>query len=146
MAEEKKSTHTNLALVVTFVLGLGFLLTGCNSNSQQKQEKPAQRPVLKIEDFPKLQKQLFELASAEKPEEYAKRANIELKDGRVQVVLEIAGAEWADDILWAIEATGGRVETKYENLIQASVPIEALLALAKHPRVIYLRLPARPEP
>ena len=133
-------------LIVLLLVGVVILSFVGGCNSEQSQLKSSQQtPSPKLEDFPKLQKQLFELATSEKPEEYLKRSNIEYKDGRVQIVIEASGAEWTEDMTWAVEALQGRVETKVDSLIQASVPADALLKLANHPRVVFIRLPARPE-
>ncbi|MBI1741958.1 hypothetical protein HYR54_02700 [Candidatus Acetothermia bacterium] len=137
---------TRAYLIGLLVAGIAMLLFAGGCNSEQSHVKSSQQtPPPKLEDFPKLQKQLFELATSEKPEEYLKRSNIEYKDGRVQIVIEASGAEWTDDVTWAVEALKGRVETKVDSLIQASVPTDALLKLAGHPRVVFIRLPARPE-
>ena len=132
-----------MCLLSASVLVLLFV-SGCNS-PQNQGKSPQAVSSAQIEDFPKLQKQLFELATSEKTEEYVKRSNIEYKDGRVQIVIEVSGTEWIEDVVWAIDALDGQIETKLDTLVQARVSPDALLKLAKHPRVIFIRLPARPE-
>lgn len=119
------------------------LLWGCGPPKGQVGRQPPPKP----EDYPKLSAQLFELATAEKPSEYAARhPDLKYKDGLVQVVIEVQGPEWVEDLKWAVESLGGQLETSYETLVQARVPLEALLKLAKHPRVNYIRPPVRPRP
>ncbi len=62
----------------------------------------------------------------------------------VQIVIDIEDATASNDLAWAVEALDGRVEIKIDNLIQAWVPVEALLKLARHPRVLFVRAPVKP--
>ncbi|MBI1742225.1 hypothetical protein HYR54_04065 [Candidatus Acetothermia bacterium] len=128
---------------ILVVVMAGLIMSSCSS--RENQVKHREGPPAKREDYPKLAGQLFELATAQKPGEYAKDFDLTYKDGLVQIVLEARGTEWVQDLEWAVEAVAGQVEMKVENLVQARVPIEALLKLARHPRVIYIRPPVKPK-
>ncbi len=128
------------ALSISLALGVVLLLNSCSQREDQTLGPPP-----KPEDFPKLEARLFALAIAEKPEAYAQRFGLELKEGRVLVVLELAGPQWQEDLAWAVEALGGRVEASSEDLLQARVPPKVLLTLSQHPRVSYIRPPVRPK-
>jgi len=119
-------------------------LVGCNP--REGQEGGQAGPPPKSEDYPKLQSQLFELAVSEDPQSYAERSGLNYEDGYVQVEIEAQAVEWVGDLRWAIEALGGWVEDEYESLIQARLPVKALLELAKHPRVLMVRSPVRSHP
>ncbi len=98
---------------------------------------------------PKLESSLQELAdrsSAGGPgagADYAAQRGLTLRDGRVTVVLESAGDTGA--AAQAAGAAGGTVETSYNNLVQASVPVERLGGLAASPAVGYVREPEHPQ-
>jgi len=117
-----------------------LFFTGCEPQEGGEVGLP-----LKPEEYPKLATSLFELATAKEPEKYAQRAGLAIEDGLVQVVIEAEGSEWLEDLKWAVEALGGQFELSAENLVQARVPIGALLKLARHPRVLYIRPPVRPQ-
>lgn len=119
-------------------------LWGCNPRGEQEGGQAGPPP--KSEDYPKLQSQLFELAVSEDPQSYAERHGLNYEDGYVQVEIEAQAPEWVGDLRWAIEVLGGWVEADYESLIQARLPVEALLELAKHPRVLMVRSPVRSHP
>lgn len=130
-------------LEVIALLGLLLVLGGCDQSRVEEQQTKG--PPLKQEDYPKLAAALFELAAAKEPDQYAERTGLTFNDGLVQVVIEVRGPEWVEDLKWAVEALGGRSEISHEASIQASVPIDALLKLAKHPRITYIRPPVRPR-
>ncbi|MFN4218198.1 MAG: hypothetical protein ACK4HB_02810 [Candidatus Bipolaricaulia bacterium] len=110
--------------------------------------KPEPTVSLNPDDYPKLQERLVGLIGATDPRAFAKENGFEqdLKDGKVVVVIEATGAEAIEELRWAVEALDGIVETDYENQLQALVPIKALLKLAKHPHIEFIRLPVRPKP
>ena len=135
-------------------VGIGLLMTllalgigGCSPGEERPkgEAQPPPTPALRPEDYPKLARSLFELATAPQPEKLSEQANVVFQDGLVQVVLELESPDWTEDLQWAIEALGGRVQTHAETLVQAWVPVEALLKLATHPRVVYIRPPMRPK-
>jgi hypothetical protein len=120
---------------------LGLLL-GCSPRGDQQiryQEVPPPKP----DEYAKLDSRLYNLAVAKNPEAYAQSADLTYKDSLVLVVIDVEDQEWVGDLKWAVEALGGHLGTGYENLIQARVPVTALLKLAKHPRVVFMRPPVR---
>jgi len=127
-----------------WLAGVIGLLWGCSPPKDRQGGQAGPPP--KREDYPKLQSQLFELATAKDPESYAKRHGLNYEDGTVQVEIEVQDPNWVEDLRWAIDALGGWVETSYESLIQARLPLRALLKLAKHPRVLLIRAPVKPSP
>ena len=131
-------------VIALALLGLLLGLSGCGPG-EERPSKEAQVPPPKPEDYPKLARSLFELATSQRPDQLAERAQLTLKDGSVQVVLELQGPEWAEDIRWAVEALGGSVQIQAGTSVQAWVPVKALLKLAQHPRVVYIRPPVRPQ-
>ncbi len=104
--------------------------------------------ALNPDDYPKLQERLVLLISAADPAAFAKEHGFEqdFKDGKIVVVIEATSSEFLEELRWAVEALDGKVETDYENQLQALVPIKALLKLAKHPHIEFIRLPVRPKP
>ena len=84
-------------------------------------------------------------------EDFARNRKLDYKDGRVRVVAALgapistlAGQAEASLVSARIASDGGRVETRWRNLVQALVPLEAIDALAAHPLVTYVRPPLRP--
>jgi hypothetical protein len=125
---------------------IGFATWGCGS--QQIPAKRPESPPAKWEDFQdRLARPLFDLVTAPQPDKFTESSPYELivKDGFVVIVIEAAGPEWTGDLGWAVEALGGKVEVSIDSTIQANVPISAVLALAKHPRSNFVRLPIKPE-
>lgn len=104
--------------------------------------------ALNPDDYPKLQERLVGLIGAGDPQAFAKENGFEqdFKDGKVTVVIEATDAEALEELRWAVEALDGIVETDYENQLQALVPLKALLKLATHPYIEFIRLPVRPKP
>ncbi|MFA5801319.1 MAG: S8 family serine peptidase [Thermoleophilia bacterium] len=75
--------------------------------------------------------------------DFASRRGLNLTDGSVRVVLE--SSVTTTEIAALVTAAGGRIETSYENLVQAKVPVESIEKIASSPGVSYVRPPARPE-
>ena len=95
---------------------------------------------------PKLDSQLNSLASAATPEEaasFAQQYSIELDNGSIRVVIECEAGQIAA-VSTAASALG-TVETSYTNLIQATVPVSQLTALADITGVKFIRQPFYPE-
>jgi hypothetical protein len=111
-------------------------------------QPPQPTVTINPEDYPKLQDRLAELVGAADPKAFAKEHGFEqdLQDGKVRIVIEATGLEALEELRWAVEALDGTVETDYENQLQALVPIKALLKLATHPHIEFIRLPVRPKP
>jgi hypothetical protein len=84
--------------------------------------------------------------------EYARLMKMDLNDGRllrvVTVAENIGGSPLettaVQSIRFRVESLGGRIETTYRRLVQHTIPIEALEALADDPLVRYIRLPFKP--
>ena len=107
----------------------------------EQQEPPSERQQPEA----KLQNRLAELARADDPEAYARRHDLTYEDGLVQVVVEIGDQADMAAFNWAVEALEGRVETSYETRVQVRVPRTALMTLAGHPHVEFIRAPVRPR-
>ncbi len=148
----QKSWGLYLVLIVIVVVMGGAFWYIATSPSPPPTAPASQPPKASLEldpqDYPKLQERLVGLVSAADPAAFAKENGFEkdFQDGKVVVVIEALGPEALEELRWAVEALDGRVETDYEAQLQALVPIEALLKLATHPHIQYIRLPNRPLP
>ena len=106
-------------------------------------------------DFP-LQRMaaIYAAEGIEKVREYAAQHKIEMEGDLIRVVAEADSGSLGNAGLQArvsivsgeIEALGGRVETSYENLIQHLVNPGTIQAIARLPKVKFLRLPLKPFP
>lgn len=114
---------------------------GCNGPANS--EKPSLPAGAKAGDYPRLASPLFTLATAGQVQEKAEQLGLDYQGGMVLVVVEIETPEGADDVRWAIEALQGEIELVQDTSIQARVPPRVLPLLAKHPRVAYIRAPAK---
>lgn len=106
------------------------------------------KPALNPNDYPRLQERLVGLVAAADPAAFAKENGLDkdFKDGKVVIVIEATSIETLEELRWAVEVLGGKVETDYDNLLQALVPLDALLKLATHPHIEYIRSPHRVTP
>ncbi|MCX8102927.1 MAG: hypothetical protein N3E42_00575 [Candidatus Bipolaricaulota bacterium] len=136
------------ALVVLVLIVGAFWYISTQPSSPPTYTKPEPPVTLNPDDYPKLQEHLVSLVSAADPAAFAKEHGFEqdFKDGKVVVVIEATHVEALEELRWAVEALDGTVETDYENQLQALVPLKALLKLAKHPHIEFIRLPVRPRP
>ena len=136
-----------VALAV-IVWALWYISTAPRSSSPSIISKPEPTVTINPEDYPKLQDRLAELVGAADPKVFAKEHGFEqdLHDGKVRIVIEATGPEALEELRWAVEALDGTVETDYEHQLQALLPIKALLKLATHPHIEFIRLPVRPKP
>jgi hypothetical protein len=71
----------------------------------------------------------------------ARDAGMSVVGAQVRVIVEASGGSLAGTET-AVAVAGGTVEAGYANLVQASVPIDALKTLANDPSVAYVRPPA----
>jgi hypothetical protein len=150
----QKSWGFYLLLVVTaLVLGGALWYIATSPSPPPPAPKPQPPPAareLDPEDYPKLNERLVGLASATDPAAFAKENGFErdFQDGKVVVVIEALDKEYFEGLRWAVEVLEGTVETDYEPeaQLQVLIPIEALLKLATHPHIQYIRLPNRPWP
>ena len=118
-------------------------VVGCSGPASNTSQEPLPPADAKAEDYPRLASPLFTLATASQVQEKAKQLELDYQGGMVQVVVEIETLEGVDDLRWAIEALQGQIELVQDTSIQARVPPRELLLLAKHPRVAYIRAPAK---
>jgi hypothetical protein len=115
----------------------------------------AQEPV--PPEHPKIQSALTRLADLARRQGsdaaalYARQRKMDWSDGRVRVVTmaDSAGGAHTASLTAAalrlrVEALGGKVETTYRRLVQHTIPLSALEALADDPLVKYVRLPLKP--
>jgi len=93
----------------------------------------------KWEDYQdKLQRTLFELATAEDPQAYAKQHDM---GGfpLVRVVIELEpGASLPEGFTL-------QVESRFDDQVQVLVPLKELLDLSQQPQVRYIRAPVKPR-
>ena len=122
--------------VLTISIGILFLATvGCTPDN------------LPDKGNPKLDSQLNQLVQAEirgEAASFAEQHNITLVDDRVRVIVECSPGQVdaADEIVSAV----GVVESRYDDLLQAMVPVSSLTALADIASVRLIRLPQQPVP
>ncbi len=132
------AARTGWWAVVSVVLVM--TLAGCTP-----EEQPSDRPTegREMPDWAeyeeKLQRGLFDLATTEDPEALARKRGLELYP-MVRVVLELEGPETELPEDFSI-----LVETRVDGTVQALVPVDRLLELAKRPEIKYIRLPVRPR-
>jgi len=73
------------------------------------------------------------------------RQEVPLVDGLVHVEIDaVPGRE--DEVRAAVGGLGGRVHLSWENLVEALVPPQALMSLAEHDAVRFVRRPSFVEP
>lgn len=103
---------------------------------------PCQEPSGTATDVPDqppaLESVLYGLVTAENRTAYAADRDLTLRDDKVRVVIELhSGTE----VPPAFDVT---VETRYENLVQAFVPVCELVPLSEHENVSFVRSPQQP--
>ncbi|MHB9111903.1 MAG: S8 family serine peptidase [Thermoleophilia bacterium] len=98
---------------------------------------------------PRLQSSMVQLAAIQSTEgpaaaaDFADRSGIKLRDGKVQIILEVTPGAIAA-VSQAAQAAGGKVQTVHGDLVQAEVPVESLTTLARSPSIEYVRQPRKP--
>ncbi|MCL5882683.1 MAG: S8 family serine peptidase [Actinobacteria bacterium] len=98
---------------------------------------------------PKVESVISDLASTQTQKgagaaaDFASSNDLDVKDGKVKVVLESAPGS-ADSALLAADGAGAVVETTYNGLIQADVPVDNLSQLAASADINYIRQPRKP--
>lgn len=77
--------------------------------------------------------------------EAARTADVPLRDAGVQVIVVARDGDGAA-LAPLVQAAGGEVQTSYDDLLQAVVPLASMGPLAALPEVRYMRLPLAPVP
>lgn len=98
-------------------------------------------PINNTKENPeKIESVLYQLMKAQKRDDFAEAHGLYLKDDKVRVVIELnnTGVLNGEEI---IKRYDGIMETYHENLVQALVPVDNLIALSENPDVIYVRTP-----
>lgn len=144
----KKTLGFFITLLVLVLIAGAFWYISTRPGAPSLPGPQPEPPVaLNPDDYPKLQERLVLLISASDPATFAKEHGFEkdFQDGKVVVVIEATSADALEELRWAVEALDGTVEADYENQLQALVPLKALLKLATHPHIEFIRLPVRPR-
>ena len=130
--EMKKIMLSVFALVVFIVIAIPTLAaaqTGDENLNSINYTKTKQAPE-------NLESVLYQLVECQNRDDFAEANALYLKDGKVRVIIELnknnEDLEFNDDIV---------IETKYENLIQALVPVDNLILLSEDENVGYIRAP-----
>jgi hypothetical protein len=76
---------------------------------------------------------------------FVKTRNIELSNGKVNVIIEVNPGEM-EAAIEAASRAGARTGSSYKDLLEASVPIRKLAVLAAEESIRLVRLPATPLP
>jgi hypothetical protein len=76
---------------------------------------------------------------------FAQQSGMKLEDNKVRVIIEAEPGK-KDEVIGIATSLGANVETTYENLVQATVPITQLKPLADSADVKLVRLPFEPMP
>jgi hypothetical protein len=133
-----------LVILLSFIAILALFMIACSSNGGANLH-PYVPPD---KGNPKLDSQLNQLVLAQAKGEaasFAEKSNIDITNGRIRVVIECVPGQVEAASQAAINA-GAEVETTYENLLQVSVPITTLTALADAESIRFIRLPQQPVP
>jgi hypothetical protein len=85
---------------------------------------------------------LYQLVQAQEREDFALNHGLYLKDGKVRVVIELNNDTEAPDF----ERYGVEIETRYENLVQALVPVDNLINLSEESNINFIRTPLKAHP
>ncbi|MFB6285388.1 MAG: hypothetical protein ABEK03_02255 [Candidatus Bipolaricaulia bacterium] len=137
-------------VVVGVLIGLATqLMPGIVSGPTQAPDEPTKSTQQPTSDQPdpaaRLQDRLEGLTQADDPQAYASQHNLTYENGKVQVVVKLGDQADKATFNWAVSALGGQVETSYEARVQVRVPRSALMKLARHPHVTFIRAPVRPQ-
>ena len=137
------------------ILFLSCLVNGANGEAKNidltKAETAAQIKSLlnqeKLSKHPKIESvfmHLITLNTKEKApavQKYAQSHAIKMTDNKVQVVVELKQEE--NDLSFLTTEYGLEIQTSYQNMVQAMVPLTKIMDLAQDPRVNYLRRPLK---
>ncbi len=120
---------------------LGILLAGCDQTPANN-PNPIGNIDASPEDYPYLQEQLFQLATSDNREPFAALHRIDYETGEVTVVIEYA-RDAQEDIRWAVQALNGEIQVDLEGTMQTRLTLQAMMSLAQHPRINFVRVPVR---
>jgi len=135
-----KTTKVRILVAFLSILTFGTLLAAC-------QGKPQVPPDSTKGTNPKLSSELNQLVQAEGRGEaasFAQQQNIDLIDNKVRVIVEVAPGQ-LEAATKAVSAAG-IIETSYQNLLQAVVPIKSLAVLTQETSIKEIRLPMQALP
>ena len=119
-----KKLPEHIALLLIFAAVTQVLIAGA-------EEKPG---------HPKLEQKLYFLTQSKDPVAFAKDNGIGLVDNKVRVIIELSNAT---NISGRFDI---HIEEQDKNLVQALVPVSALLDVADEPDVSYIKLPEKYMP
>ena len=129
-----------ILLIVCCAMPITFIISNATSEDLTSQINDTKQKPEKIESV------LYQVVKAQKRDDFAEAHGLYLKEGKVRVVIEIENTEVLK-IENVLKGYGAVMETYHENLVQALVPVDDLIALSEDPDVNYIRtpLPAHPQ-
>lgn len=148
MGREKRRGITIIVILLVSIIGLASVLTGCSSSEASEKTTNFPPSFSPDEGNPKLDSILNQLVLAEGSGEaasFAGKNNIELTDGRVRVIIDCTPGQ-LEAASGAATKAGAKLETSYDNLLQALVPVTSLITLADADSIQFIRLPQTPLP
>ena len=124
----------NVFIMGSILAGLLFL-----SSCGPREEQLNKTALPKLEDYPKLESQLFHLVTAKDPIKFAQQSGLE-HAVMVHVIVELESPN-------SPIPDGIYIDEQYESRVRAWVPIDRLLSLAKEPQVKRIRslTPVHPD-
>jgi hypothetical protein len=97
-------------------------------------------PIAGKQQPKKLESVLYQLTKEEKRDDFAETHGLYLEYDKVRVVIELNNTEHLNRDE-TVKRYNGIMETYHENLVQALVPVDNLIALSENPNVVYVRTP-----
>jgi len=150
MAEEGKSEmrkSASLAILMLSLLAIACMpavLQGCQVTDLSPL-KPTVEKHSKLDSALNQLLLIYEAKGIAEATIFAKQHGIKLDNDEVRVIVEVKAGK-KEGVTELVKSLGGNVETGYENLIQAIVPIAQLKSLANDPDVKLVRLPIEAIP
>ena len=122
------------SLIVILIVVVSGIASGAIAQNLQKIDNTKQQPK-------NIEFVLYQLVQFEDRDDFAKTHGLYLKEEKVRIIIELNNST---------EIPNGyniEIETCYENLVQALVPIDNLIALSEEPDINFIRtsLPAYPQ-
>jgi hypothetical protein len=140
MKKVLQATRFSLLLAISAsLMGMALACTSPKNQQQDKEREPVQ--ILNSEDFPHLQEQLFALSIAQRPEDFAQTNQLDYKDGKVWVKIELKNAQEPLPPGYNIVT-----DTRVGNLVQAWIDLKELRKLSQEPQVEYVSPLQKPQP